>query len=111
MLAAFDGIGQQFSSEVFHEGYLVTNEKDSAKGKLRYDLETNSVTLINSGKTFSFSSQKIFYFEIFDEILNNYRQFYSIPHKVNFDYKIPVFFEIFGNIDYIPFLDIRKALI
>jgi len=82
------------SSEVFHEGYLVTSERDSAKGKLKYDLETNNVTLISAGKTFSFSSQKVFYFEIFDQILNNYRQFYSIPYNVNFDYKIPVFFEV-----------------
>lgn len=91
---AFCAGGQQFSSEVFHKGYLVTSERDSARGKLKYDLETNSVTLIDAGKTYSFSSQKIFYFEIFDEILNNYRQFYSIPFKVNYDYKIPVFFEV-----------------
>ena len=26
--------------------------------------------------------------------MNNYRQFYSIPYNVNFDYKIPVFFEV-----------------
>jgi len=93
-LTAFSGATQQFSSEVFHEGYLVTSEKDSAKGNLKYDLENNNVTLINKGKTYSFSSQNVFYFEIFDRILNNYRQFYSIPHKVNFNYKIPVFFEV-----------------
>lgn len=85
---------QQFSSQVFHDGYLVTNAKDSLKGKLKYDLETNNVTLVHSGKTYSFSSQKIFYFEILDEILNNYRQFYSVPYHINFDYKVPVFFEV-----------------
>lgn len=92
--AALSAKGQQFSSEVFHKGYLVTSEKDSVKGKLKYDLETNNVTLISTGKTYSFSSQKVFYFEIFDEILKNYRQFYSIPHKVNYNYTIPVFFEV-----------------
>ena len=86
--------GQRFSSEVFHEGFLVTTQKDTLKAKLKYDLEANVLTAVTKGKTWSFSSQKIFYFEIFDEILENYRQFYSIPYNVNFDYKIPVFFEV-----------------
>ena len=52
------------------------------------------LTVVNRGRTISFSSHKVFYFEIFDNILNNYRQFYSIPFNVNYDYKIPVFFEL-----------------
>ena len=94
LLIAYYGWGQPFSSEVFHEGHLITSEKDSVKGKLKYDLETNNVTIVSNGKTYSFSSQKIFYFEIFDEIFSNYRQFYAIPYEVSFDYKIPVFFEL-----------------
>ncbi|MEO9484399.1 MAG: hypothetical protein ABJG47_13165 [Ekhidna sp.] len=85
---------QQFSSEIFHEGFLITADKDTIRGNLKYDLEANLLTVIHRGKTKSFSSHKVFYFEIFDKILNNYRQFYSIPYKVNFDYKIPVFFEL-----------------
>ncbi|MDE0472187.1 MAG: hypothetical protein OXH57_09625 [Ekhidna sp.] len=94
LLSAFLGCTQRFSSEVFHQGYLVTNQKDSLKGKLKYDLEANIVTLIVGDKTLSYSSQKVFYFEIFDAILNNYRQFYSIPHTVNYGYKIPILFEV-----------------
>lgn len=85
---------QTFSSDVFHEGFMVTSEKDTIKGNLKYDLDANILTVIHRGKTKSFSSHKVFYFEIFDTILNNYRQFYSIPYTVNFDYKIPVFFEL-----------------
>ena len=85
---------QQFSSEVFHEGFMVTTDKDTIKGDLKYDLDANILTVINKGRTKSFSSHKVFYFEIFDKILNNYRQFYSIPYTVNVDYKIPVFFEL-----------------
>ncbi|MEM6736079.1 MAG: hypothetical protein AAGC64_00620 [Bacteroidota bacterium] len=88
------GLSQRFSSEVFHEGFVVTSDKDTLKGDLKYDLEANVLTLVTTGKTKSFSSHKVFYFEIFDKILNNYRQFYSIPYHVNFDYKIPVFFEV-----------------
>ena len=91
------GIGlraQQFSSEVFHEGFLVTTDKDTIKGSLKYDLDANTLILFNKGKTHTFSSHKVFYFEIFDSILDNYRQFYSIPYTVNINYKIPVFFEL-----------------
>ncbi|MEQ9467348.1 MAG: hypothetical protein RLN88_08040 [Ekhidna sp.] len=85
---------QQFSSEVFHEGFLVTTDKDTIKGSLKYDLDANTLIVFNKGKTITFSSHKVFYFEIFDSILDNYRQFYSIPYTVNINYKIPVFFEL-----------------
>ena len=85
---------QRFSSEVFHEGFLVTSDRDTVKGNLKYDLEANILTVIDKGRTKSFSSHKVFYFEIFDKVLNNYRQFYSIPYTVNVGYKIPVFFEL-----------------
>ena len=94
ILCCLWGFSQRFSSDIFHKGYLVTAEKDTLKGELKYDLEANVLTLVGGGKTWSFSSHKIFYFEIFDKIQNNYRQFYSIPYNVNFDYKIPVFFEV-----------------
>ena len=60
------GFAQRFSSEVFHEGFLVTTSKDTLKGNLKYDLEANIVTIFSKGKTHSFSSQKTFFFEIFD---------------------------------------------
>ncbi|WP_462250592.1 hypothetical protein [Ekhidna sp.] len=85
---------QTFSYELFHEGFMVTTEKDTIKGDLKYDLEANLLTVIHNGRTKSFSSHKVFYFEIFDNILNNYRQFYSVPYTVNIGYKIPVFFEL-----------------
>lgn len=93
-LISLSGKAQRFSSEVFHEGFMVTTAKDTLKGDLKYDLEANVLTLVVQGRTKSFSSHKVFYFEIFDGILNNYRQFYSVPYNVNYDYKIPVFFEV-----------------
>jgi len=85
---------QQFSSELFHEGFLVTNKKDTLRGALKYDMESNIVSLIDRGKVKTFSSHKIFYFEIYDETVDNYRQFYSLPYKVNIGYKIPILFEL-----------------
>lgn len=93
-LVGFVGFSQRFSSEVFHDGFMVTAEKDTLKGEIKYDLEANILTIIYKKKTKTFSSHKVFYFELFDQVLNNYRQFYSIPYNVNFDYKIPVFFEV-----------------
>ena len=90
----FSSFSQRFSSEIFHEGFLVSTGKDTLKGDLKYDLEANVLTVLAAGKTRSYSSHKVFYFEIFDKIQNNYRQFYAIPYAVNYDYKIPVFFEV-----------------
>ena len=94
LISVFSLSAQQFSSEVFHEGFMITTDKDTIKGDLKYDLDANYLTVIHQGKTKSFSSHKVFYFEIFDQLLNNYRQFYSILHTVNIDYKIPIFFEL-----------------
>lgn len=94
VLLAFTGFAQKFSSEVFHKGYIVTTAKDTIKGSVKYDMEANTLSVLAGGKLKSFSSNNIFYFEIFDEILNNYRQFYSLPYNVSYGYKIPVLFEL-----------------
>lgn len=64
------------------------------RGQIKYDLEANIVSLIQGGKVKTFSSHKIYYFEINDSILNTIRQFYSIPYNVNYGYEIPILFEL-----------------
>jgi hypothetical protein len=86
--------GQEFSSDLFHEGFLVTNKKDTLRGALKYDMQQNIVHMIDQGKIKTYSSQKIFYFEIFDVTVDNYRQFYAMPYKVGMSYKIPILFEL-----------------
>jgi len=86
--------GQEFSSEIFHEGFLVTNNKDTIRGALKYDMQSNIVHITDRGTLKTYSSQKIFYFEIFDVSVDNYRQFYSLPYKVSIGYKIPILFEL-----------------
>jgi hypothetical protein len=85
---------QEFSSQLFHEGFLVTNNKDTLRGALKYDMQGNMINLIDQGKVRTFSSHKVFYFEIYDQNVENYRQFYSLPFKVNIGYKIPILFEL-----------------
>lgn len=85
---------QEFASEIFHEGFLVTTGKDTLRGALKYDMQQNLVYMIDEGKIKTYSSQKIFYFEIFDIAADNFRQFYALPFKVGIGYKIPILFEL-----------------
>ncbi len=85
---------QEFSSEIFHEGFLVTNNRDTIRGALKYDMQSNIVYITDNGKLKTYSSHKIFYFEIFDITVDNFRQFYSLPFKVSIGYKIPILFEL-----------------
>ncbi len=85
---------QKFSSEIWHNGYLVTVDQDTVRGTIKYDMETNIVLVSRNNVIQSFSSHTVFYFEIFDKIVDNYRQFYTIPYKIKYDYEIPVIFEL-----------------
>lgn len=85
---------QEFSSKVWHNGYLITTEQDTIRGKIKYDMETNIVQLIKDNVVKTYSSHNIFYFEIFDTVVKNYRQFYSIPYHVDYNYETPIIFEV-----------------
>lgn len=85
---------QEFSSDVWHDGYLIDTDQDTIRGLIKYDMETNIVQLIQGNVVKTYSSHKLFYFEIYDKILDNYRQFYSIPYSVNYNYEIPIIFEV-----------------
>lgn len=90
----FTSRAQEFSKELWHDGFLVTTDDDTVRGLLKYDMEANVVQLIQNNVVKTFSSHKVFYFEIFDKLVKNYRQFYSIPYSVNYDYEIPIIFEV-----------------
>lgn len=94
LVSFFATRGQQFSNEVWHDGFLVTMEDDTVRGLLKYDMEANVVQLIQNNVVKTYSSHKVFYFEIFDQLVKNYRQFYSVPYHVNYDYEIPIIFEV-----------------
>lgn len=95
LLASLAAQSQEFPSRLWHQGWLVTEDRDTVRGTIKYDMETNAVQVaIGAEKVNTYSSKKIMYFEIFDESLNNYRQFYSIPYQVNSNYKVPVLFEV-----------------
>lgn len=83
-----------FPSEIWHEGWLVTSDRDTLKGYLKYDMEADAVQVKNGEVVKTYSSRGLIFFEIFDESVDNYRQFYSLPFQVNYDYKVPILFEV-----------------
>lgn len=86
---------QEFSSRLFHKGWLVTEDQDTVRGDVKYDMETNAVqVVVSKDKVQTYSSKKILYFEIYDSILKTYRQFYAIPYQVESNYKVPILFEV-----------------
>lgn len=85
---------QRFSSDEWHKGFLVTTDQDTIRGLVKYNMETNIVLVSRNNVVQSFSSQKIFYVEILDKLVKNYRQFYSISYNVRYDYKVPILFEL-----------------
>ena len=85
---------QTFPSEIWHEGRVVLIDNQEFKGSVKYDLETDIVQL-NDDKTIrTFSSKKLLYFEIFDESVDTYRQFYALPYAVSQGYETPILFEV-----------------
>ncbi len=94
LISAFTVNAQEFSKDSWHNGYLVTTSGDTVRGLVKYDLEANIVQLIRSNVVKTYSSHKVFYFQIYDQIVDNYRQFYSIPYRVANDYEVPVIFEV-----------------
>jgi len=85
---------QQFPSEFWHPGKAVLINGDTISGEIKYDLETDLVQINGEGRLMTYSARKIFYFEIFDVTVDNYRQFYSIPFDLKTNYKTPILFEV-----------------
>ncbi|MEX2336791.1 MAG: hypothetical protein WD555_05930 [Fulvivirga sp.] len=86
---------QKFPSELWHDGRLVLLEGDTLKGQIKYNLETDLVQFTADNRTIkTYTGRKLLFCEIFDQTVNRYRQFYSIPYSMNGDYKAPVIFEV-----------------
>ncbi len=85
---------QQSPSELLHEGELVLLNEDTLKGKIKYDFENDLVQMVINGTVQTYSARKILYFRIFDETVDMYRTFYSIPYEVQPNYETPLLFEV-----------------
>jgi hypothetical protein len=89
-----DGFGQEFPSELLHEGELVLLSGDTLKGQIKYNLENDLIQIVINETVQTYSARKILYFSIYDKTVDMYRNFYSIPFEVQPNYKIPILFEV-----------------
>lgn len=75
---------------------MVVRESDTLRGKVSYDLQTNTVVVQGNGGVFTGSPRTAVAFEIFDPDISNYRKFYSLPDASGY-YNNPVFFELLND--------------
>lgn len=87
--------GQPWPSEVWHDGKVVLDSGDTLKGKIKYDLKQDLIQYnVPNQRTDAFSARKVLFFEIFDESVHRYRQFFALPYTNQAQYRTPVFFEL-----------------
>lgn len=86
---------QKWPFELWHEGKIVLASGDTLVGLVKYDLGQDLVQY-NLKDQFSgaYTARKVLFFEIFDNSIHNYRQFYALPYSAAGSYKAPVFFEL-----------------
>jgi hypothetical protein len=86
--------GQDFPSDQLHEGKVILINEDTLKGKIKYDFENDLIQIVVNGTIQTFGARKILYFSIYDESVEMFRTFYSIPYAVQTNYEIPILFEV-----------------
>jgi len=95
VLATVVAHGQPWPSELWHEGQVVLDTGDTLKGKIKYDLKQDLIQYnVPNQRTDAFSARKVLSFEIFDESVRRYRQFFALPYAGQSQYRTPVFFEL-----------------
>jgi hypothetical protein len=91
---------QQWAFELWHDGRIVLAQGDTLRGSVKYDLQQDIVQFTSNNQTVEvFSARKVLFFEIFDNTIRKYRQFYSLPFNAgqSSSYKSLVFFELLEN--------------
>ena len=73
LLTISQAFSQEFPSELWHQGKVVLIGGDTLNGTVKYDFENDLVQVNDSYTLKTYSSRKIFYFEIFDETTKSYR--------------------------------------
>jgi len=94
LFTTFSAKAQEFPSELWHQGFIVLVSEDTIKGKIKYNIDQDLVQIESVGKIYTYSSKKLFYFQIFDETVDTYREFYTIPFAQVNEYEAPIIFEV-----------------
>ncbi|MFN4945777.1 MAG: hypothetical protein ACK5FG_03645 [Chryseotalea sp.] len=91
-------IAQRWPFELWHEGKIVLETGDTLKGNVKYDLAQDLLQYSSTNKIAeAYTARKVVFFEIFDQTVRKYRQFFSLPYSANNTYKTPVFFELLAE--------------
>jgi hypothetical protein len=89
---------QEWPFEFWHEGKIVLLNGDTLKGMVKYDLSQDLLQFTLKGeKTVAYTARKTLFFEIFDNTVHRYRQFYALPFANESGYRSPVFFELLAE--------------
>ena len=88
---------QKFPSDFWHEGKIILESGDTLKGNVKYNMQNDLLQFEQEGKLESFSARKVQFFEIFDQTVKRYRQFYTLPYTTSGEYRAPVFFELLAE--------------
>jgi hypothetical protein len=86
---------QHWAFELWHEGKVVLDKGDTLRGLVKYDLQQDLVQYTLADKKAEvYTARKVLFFEIFDETVHKYRQFFALPYGNPTGYKTPMFFEL-----------------
>jgi hypothetical protein len=98
LLHCAPALSQKWPSELWHDGRILLVEGDTVKGFVKYDLNQNIVQFSPDDRNVTvFSPRKVLFFEIFDNTVHQYRQFYALPYASGGSYHSPVFFELLAE--------------
>lgn len=85
---------QRLSSEAWHQGEVLLLDGQKRSGKINYSFSENRILVQTPTQTFTYFSDKVLSFSIYDLIRMTHRQFYSLPYEVQAEYKKRIFFEL-----------------
>ncbi|MEM6524606.1 MAG: hypothetical protein AAGF85_04120 [Bacteroidota bacterium] len=96
LLLPFTLTAQTFPNEIWHEGKAVRIEGDTLAGWIKYDMDKDIVqhTYAKNGTITTITPRSLVFFEIFDQLANQYRQFYVLPYNIRGNYRAPIIFEL-----------------
>ena len=94
VLWSSDGLAQQFPSEMWHKGFVLTAQRDTVVGEIKYDMVANSIQVRARKKDYSFSSHNLLLCEFLDATIDSKRRFYSMPYELQKGFKARVLFEL-----------------
>jgi hypothetical protein len=85
---------QKNPHQEWNEGFILLLDETEYSGKIRFDLQNNTVQVAFQGKMLSFGAAKVEYFEFFDAEKKTNRIFYSLPFAQKNTYEALIFFEL-----------------